>query len=651
MLLGHTDTSKPAPARGLDRFQGFSGGGFTPYGEIFDKVFFDGMMNNSMFGLQQEFADIYAENTRLAFNLAGEHIPGFETLRFKDVARSLSEGEQLGFHAQSGYMLDLDQVNEKLKQLKETHPEIQTFEEMYAALKVHARDTEQAAADALARTGAFGQVVGFMAGMAGSFTVNDPLNIAILPLGGWGKQAITRILTEMGIGALSETINQVLGIKENRELLGLDNSIWRSAQQVLFAAGGAGVFRGVFEVAPVGFRAVERQVAPSRAFGRELLRALEDVGVPVRSEIFLRKVIDLAPEKVTHRASTRAGQQILDQELRFTEDNALGNTPEGIAEHHRRAQIAAEEYRASLEDQMNGVETPRTSIFDDMNLRGVEETRGVPVERVQEILDDASKEVDAEIAAKNESVAQLEDDVANLKEQVAEAEVKPYSDFLRDISPQKADELARIDQKKSLPGLGKSRRRQLAKAEKKIRNSPEGKQATAKRKEEMAAGNREVEVRKNRIQEANKDIRALELRRERIRTKAGKGIDTRPKKIKNPSEDRARAEGVKLEDAEAPRVPGIGNRGGLSPTEHVEQTVARLEEADPKLGQRADEAVVQIERSFDETDGTYDIGASRRVSGDMMVGLDDGTSMSLRNHLDDIAENEKLVQAVRSCAT
>jgi hypothetical protein len=48
-------------------------------------------------------------------------------------------------------------------------------------------------------------------------------------------------------------------------------------------------------------------------------------------------------------------------------------------------------------------------------------------------------------------------------------------------------------------------------------------------------------------------------------------------------------------------------------------------------------------------DGTFDIGATRRVSADMVVTLDDGTSMSLRQHLDDIAENERLVEAVRSC--
>ena len=649
-LLGHTDTTQPAPAKGMAALRGFSGGGYSTSGEIFDAVFDDAEKNNSMFGLHQEFQDLYQENSKRAFDLVGENIPGFETLRFKDVARSLYEGEGLGLEDQGDYTLDLDQVNEKLKKLKEKNPEILTFEEMYARLKNQAGAIERRAADVLSRADTFGDVVGFMSGMVGAFNKNDPLNIASLAIGGWGKAAMTRIATEVGVGGLAETINQVLGVTENRKLLGLDNSIWRAAQQVLFAAGGAGVFRGTIEVAPVGFRAVERKVAPNRAAGRELLRALEDVGVPVRSEVFLQKTIELAPEKITKRATTRAAQQVLDQERRFIDDNALGGTPEGIAEHYRLARVADEEYRAGLEDEMNGVEPPRTSLFDGMNLRGVGEARGVPLDEVNEILDIASRDVDAELAAKSEDVGQINDDVVKLEEGIREAETRPFSDFLRDVSPERADELAQIEQKKAMPGLGKARRGRLAKAEQEIRNSPEGRQATADRKATVAEGNKAVENQNIKLREASKEVRALERRRGRIRDKAQKGIDTRPKKIKTPSEDKARAEGVRLEDAEAPRIPGIGNRGGLSPAENVRTTMERLREADPELARRMDEAVARVDRSLDEADGTYDIGASRRVSGEMMVGLDDGTSRSLRGHLDDIAENEKLVEAVKVCS-
>jgi hypothetical protein len=650
MLLGHTDTTKPATLRGTDRLRGFSGGGFSTSGEIFDAVIKDSTDNESMFGLQQVFHDTYTENMRRVLDLTGENIPDFSTVRFLDVARSLSEGKELGRDDQSGYVVDLDAINQKLTQLKNTHPDIQTFEDMFGSVKANAKTTENTAIDALDRATNFGSVVGFMSGMVGAFNANDPLNIATLPLGGFGKAAATRVATEMGVGALSETINQFLGVKENRELLGLENSVWRSAQQVLFAAGGAGAFRGVIEVAPVGARALERKVAPQRALGRELLQALEEVGVPVRSDVFLQNVVDLAPEKVTRRADTRAGRQILDQEIRFRGDNALGDTPEGVAEHHKRAQDAAEEYRAGLEAEVNGAETPRPSIFDGMNLRGVEEFRGVPVERVQEILDTASKDIDAEITIKNERVAQLNNDVAAAGEKVTSAETAKFSDFLSEVSPTKADELAEIEQMKSMPGLGKTRRGRIAKAENDIRESPEGKQAAVKRKEAVEEGRNEAKVQTKKIQGEQKELRALELKRNRIRNKAQKGIDTRPKKILNPSEDKARAEGVKLDDGEAPRVPGIGDRGGLSPAEHVQTTVARLEAGDADIPQRANETVARVESSFDETDGTYDIGASRRVSGDMKVALDDGTIMSLRDHLKDIAENEKVVEAVRSCA-
>ena len=648
-LLGHTDTTQPAQLRGADSLIGFSGGGYSTSGEIFDAVYEDAKINNSMFGLQQSFQDMYQANSKIAHELAGESLPGFDTLRFKDVARSLTEGEKLGVDEQAGYTADLDMINIRLKALKKKHPEIQTFEEMWAAIQAQAKKTERHAADVTNRADGFGGAVAFASGMVGAFNTNDPLNIITLPLGGWGKSAVWRILQETGIGGVTEAINQVLGVHENRELLGLTNSVWRSAQQILFAAGGAGVFRGAFEGAPVLRNVVERKVAPNRAVGRELLRALEDAGVPVRSEEFLSRVVPLIDN--TRRATTRAAQQILEQERQFTNTNPLGKSPEAIPEHHARAQQAAEEYRAGLVNEMEGVEANvNYSLFDDMHLRGETrgETRGVPVEEINRAMDEASADIDAEISVKNERIGRLEDDIAKIDEKIEVRETKPYSDFLREVSPQKADELAKIEQQKAKPDLGKTRRGRLAKAEKAIRDTPEGKQAAANRKADVRSGEKEKNIQRKKVQAEEKEIRALELRRERVRAKAEKEIDTEPK-IRNPAREKAIAENVKLEDAEIPRIPGIPQRGGMSPQQHVEVTFKRLEEADPNLGRTTDEAVTRVEQSFDEADGTFDIGASRRVSGDMMVAIDDGPSMSLRNHLDDIKKNEQMVEAVRSC--
>lgn len=649
MHLGHTDTTKPGQMKGADTLIGFSRGGYSSYLDIFDAVYKDAEQNNSMFGLERGFQNIYEANSKLVSELTNERILGFEALRFKDVARSLSEGTALGrYEHDDNYTLDLDMVDIRLRKLKERHPEIQTFEEMYAQLKTNASATEQSAADVLNRADGLGGVVGFMAGMAGAFNKNDPLNVLSLALGGFGARATTRIATEMGLGALSETINQVLGVQENRKLLGLDNSTWRAAQQILFAAAGAGALRGVIEVAPVAGRAVERKVAPQRALGRALLSELETIGVPVRSETFLNQLSPYLADgsNTSGRTAGRAAQQILEQERQFTDTNPLGRGPEAVTEHHARAVAATEEYRKGVENEMNGVETPRESLFDDMNLRG--ERRGPPAEEITEAQNTASADLDAEISVKNETITRLEDDIAKIDEKVVANETRPFSEFLREVEPRKADELARIEAEKARPDLGKSKRRRLAERENKIRNSKSGKQADANRKTDIASNSKEKRVQRSKVQAEQKEIRALQLKRERVRAKAAKEFDTTPK-IKNPAQEKATAENVKLEDAEAPRIPGIPERGGMSPSEHVEYTFNRLEEGDANLGRATDEAVARVEQSFDEVDGTFDIGATRRVSGDMMVTLDDGTSLNLRDHLDDIKKNEELVEAIRSC--
>lgn len=647
MFLGQTDTTRPAELSGSDKLQGFSGGGYSTAGDIFDAVYDDAKMNNSMFGLQQNFQDLYETNADRVFELTGEQIPAFNTIRYKDFARSLYAEENLGEVDLGDYVVDLDAINAGLSKMKEAHPEIQTFEDLYTTIIKKARATEDRAMDVLNRTSLTGDVVGFISGMAGAFNTNDPLNVVATPLGGWGKQVVTRLLNEAGIGGVTEAINQFLGVSENRKLMGLDNSTWRAAQQILFAAGGAAVFRGVaVEGAPAVYRAAERKIAPERAMGREMLKALEDVGVPVRSEEFL---FGVATELAPKRAGARAGMEILGQERDFARANALGDTPEGRAAHHEKAAAATEEYRAGLEDEMNGVEPPRTSIFEDIPLRGVEEMRGVEVARVNEILDEASKDIDAEIKTKTERIAELEKDIAAITEKLESFETRPFSELLREVSVEKADALAAIEAEKAKPNLGKTRRGKLAKAEEKIRQSPEGEKAAENRATDVHYGNKERGIQQAKVQVKQKEIRALELRRKHVRGKAHKAIDATPKKILTPAADRVKAEGIKLVDADPPHIAGIPDRGGLSPSEHVNTTVTRLEEADPTLEKRADEDVARVERSFDEADGTYDIGAKARVSGDLMVSLDDGTSMSLRDHLADIRENERVVAAMRSC--
>ena len=88
MHLGHTDTTKPGQMKGADTLIGFSRGGYSSYLDIFDAVYKDAEQNNSMFGLERGFQNIYEANSKLVSELTNERILGFEALRFKDVART-----------------------------------------------------------------------------------------------------------------------------------------------------------------------------------------------------------------------------------------------------------------------------------------------------------------------------------------------------------------------------------------------------------------------------------------------------------------------------------------------------------------------------------------------------------------------------------
>jgi len=678
MFLGQTNNTQPAELVGKDRLNGFSSGGFSSYGDIYDSVYEDAKQNNSMFGLQNNFNDIFVKNQEKVFELTEQEIPGFETLRYKDIARSLNEDEELGTVEVQNYQLDLDQLNEQLKIIKETHPEIQTFEDMYSELKINASKTERRMQDILSRTDTTGSAVGFMSGLAGAFNSNDPLNILSLAAGGWGKTAGTKILTEMGIGGLAETINQFLGVKENRELLGLDNSAWRSAQQILFATAGAGIIRGGFEAAPPLFRAAERKVNPLRASGRELLKNIEEVGVPVRDENFVRgiafekfvrgraspetrNVTDLAdflPDpaitgqtRVTASPQDRFIANSLEHEIQIKNYNALGKTPEGVSAHYVKTIDTLEEYRASIEAQSNGVEISRVSIFEDMPLRGVEETRGVDITEVNRILDEASSDIDFTIGTQQRRIESFEQTLVRELNETGEIKTEPLLEYVSITSPEKYRRLVEIDAEKANPNVTKGKLKLLAKEEKDIIESPEGLRAKEFRKADLKSNKQGIEYAKKQVAAERKKLRTLELKRKRIRDKADKTIDTTPRKILNPAETRVRNEGVKLTDAEPLfHVSGIGYREGLSPSAYVTKTYTTLKQSDAQLPQQTSEMLARIERSFDETDGKFDIGLPERVSGDLRVAFDDNTSITLKDMLSDLKEDDKLLAAIKGCA-
>lgn len=87
---------------------------------------------------------------------------------------------------------------------------------------------------------------GTLASIAGGVTksLEDPVNILTMPIGGGGKTVLGIAAREALVGGLTEIL-QIPTMAENRELLGEQLTAGEAAQNVLFAAGGAGVLSGL----------------------------------------------------------------------------------------------------------------------------------------------------------------------------------------------------------------------------------------------------------------------------------------------------------------------------------------------------------------------------------------------------------------------
>lgn len=123
---------------------------------------------------------------------------------------------------------------------------LKTSKEMWDSVKSRAKQAEQSWA--AAETTALGKLGGFAGTMAGAMDPGaNPLNAATFMVGGAGKSALTRILSQAGAGGAVEALNQVTGVQAERKLLGLEYGLGQAVSQVAGAAVGAGVLQGAGE--------------------------------------------------------------------------------------------------------------------------------------------------------------------------------------------------------------------------------------------------------------------------------------------------------------------------------------------------------------------------------------------------------------------
>ena len=95
---------------------------------------------------------------------------------------------------------DFQAQEERIKELKQTYPELLTFSEIWKKARKQAQQVEWDARDIEGRSSFSGAVGSFIGRAGGSFTWRDPLNIATLGLGGFGPTLGARLATEVESG-------------------------------------------------------------------------------------------------------------------------------------------------------------------------------------------------------------------------------------------------------------------------------------------------------------------------------------------------------------------------------------------------------------------------------------------------------------------
>lgn len=148
------------------------------------------------------------------------------------------------------------EYDKRITEIQRTRPDLHlyTSKQMF---EVVSRDAQQAELrdQTQRRTwgGAFGSFLGAV--KASVEPTTDPLNFATLGVGGVGKTALMRILSQTGSQGAIEAVNQVTGVQESRDLMGLSSG-WQDA---LTRVGSAAVAGGAIQAGGEALAAAGRR--------------------------------------------------------------------------------------------------------------------------------------------------------------------------------------------------------------------------------------------------------------------------------------------------------------------------------------------------------------------------------------------------------
>lgn len=566
---------------------------------------------DAQYALEAEFSKLYAENLARASELSGQQFEnplgeGMGSWEFAQNVLDLRLGNtpEGARRVMQSYpwVTQFDQNEQALAELALQFPEIKTFEQLIEDVKEIREQVMETAESAAARgglPGAFGQFVG---GTAGSFSFRDPALIGsiAIPGAGPGASLFRKMVVDGLISAGVEGAIQFGSIQPTREMLGeAPTNPWVS---IAFAGAGGAAFRGALEGVPAGYRALERRIAPDRVRAREFARALDQSQVrPSTAQLLdMARTADLNP-------TARAARHALEGEQALVDANPYGNTPAGIA-------LARQEFEKFLRE-FEGMPAPaRTQTAVGRFLPEHDSPLNAPDTPQAMMARLREPELYDQIDAIESRIGETQLRVEELTSFIEERRV---SDAVSLIDQPSGARLREIETELDNPATPRARREALEREADMIVESI-GPERIAK-----AANDSAIKPR-HQLREARRAQRRDRQAQSRLLNRA-----------------RELEEGLRFpEQTPNKETPDLGTEAADVNT--------RLEAEAPTMLDRARE-MVEAARVADD-DGMVSVGGVR-VPEDFRFDIDEaGNSISVRQMLDDLAEDDAMLDAMRVCS-
>lgn len=581
---------------------------------------------DSALALEKEIEDRWLESLRLLEeNSGGKFNRPVDPRTYKGYAELISgvpitvlaEG-RLPRETFDEQMTMMRQADNAIKALN--NPEVQSFEQILQEVVRMQHQVEQETSSMSERTGVMGTLGSIIGAMGGSFSERDPLNVLSLGFGGGGRTIAMKVATEMGIAGTITAATEVSQVQPNREFAGLPER--SMLQDVLVAMGGAGLIRGGLEGIGAGVRST-RQFQEWAA-----LRELEELQLNDR-DVQMEALFATMPQS----PRARAGLSALD-DIQFVERN----NPYGVGD------TANARFLAELQDVQRVLGgAPMTAIARALP--------PVPFEAIEkevdfEIVKEMSPQVWARLEEAQARVVELDTQIADT---VSRVETMSLPDAVRLVDEEAGAQLDALAVRVNDEALPEPERA-AADLEANAIIQRVGPERVAKRLEEEANRSR-INVRR---------LRASRRSANRQYREAYKATEKEAEQIR-------RFQAATKSAAQRETVDLLGNVmggrtfiGSALTHEMVERQMTRVAE----LAETQDERAVALFReredfgeavegetkplAYETADGRIDIGLAEPVDPTFRILTEDG-EFSVREIMDDLKEDERLDEAMRSC--